>query len=90
MCFGSPGPSEFFLRYATGMPWPRLTEIVWEDAEQGLGMAMSTVATEKNRELLFIATCFTNGDIVFFTSISRGRPPENRQSLSPAKSQILL
>ena len=42
-----------------------MTEIAWEDAEQGLDMATSTVATEKNRELLFIATCFTNGDIVF-------------------------
>ena len=47
------------------MPRPRLTEIAWEDAEQGLGMAMSTIATEKNNELLFIATCLTNGDIVF-------------------------
>ena len=28
-----------------------MTEIAWEDAEQGLGMAMSTVASEKNREL---------------------------------------
>ena len=44
--------SFFFLRYATDeIPWPRLTEIAWEDAEQGLGMAMSTVASEKNREL---------------------------------------
>ena len=29
-----------------------LNEIAWEDAVQGLGMAMSTVASEKNRELL--------------------------------------
>ena len=32
-----------------------LTEIAWEDAVQlvqGLGMAMSTLASEKNRELL--------------------------------------
>ena len=28
-----------------------LNEIAWEDAVQGLGMAMSTVASEKNREL---------------------------------------
>ena len=56
MCFGSPGPSEFFLRYATGMPWPW---IVWKDAEQGLGMAMSTMLPWQ----LFIATCFANGDI---------------------------
>ena len=31
-----------------------LTEIAWEDAVQGLGMAMSTVASEENREMLFI------------------------------------
>ena len=38
-----------------------LTEIAWEDAEQGLGIlgiAMSTVASEKNRELLFIGNVF--------------------------------
>ena len=29
-----------------------LTEITWEHAVQGLGMAMSTLASEKNRELL--------------------------------------
>ena len=56
-----------------------LTEIAWEDDVQGLGMAMSTVASEKNRELLFPATCFTNSGIsaCCFTSISRARPPEN-------------
>ena len=31
-----------------------MTEIAWEGAVQGLGMAMSTIASEKNRELLFI------------------------------------
>ena len=31
-----------------------MTEIAWEDAVQGLGMAMSTVASEENREMLFI------------------------------------
>ena len=41
----------FFLRYATEIPWPRLR--TWEDDVQGLDMAMSTVASEKNRELLF-------------------------------------
>ena len=35
-----------------------LTEIAWEDAVQGLGMAMSTIASEKNRELLFIGYIF--------------------------------
>ena len=55
MRFGSRGPSEFFsqIRYRNA-----LTEIAWEDAEQGLGMAMSTVASEKNREMLFIGNLF--------------------------------
>ena len=35
-----------------------LTEIAWDDAVQGLGMAMSTVASEKNREMLFIGNVF--------------------------------
>ena len=35
-----------------------LTEIAWEDAVQGLGMAMSTAASEKNREMLFIGNLF--------------------------------
>ena len=35
-----------------------LTEIVWEDDVQGLGKAMSTVASEKNRELLFTGNVF--------------------------------
>ena len=35
-----------------------LTEIAWEDAVQGLGLAMSTVASEKNREMLFIGNVF--------------------------------
>ena len=47
-----------------------LTETAWEDAVQGLGMAMSAVASDKNREMLL--TCFTNSDI----SASRERPPE--------------
>ena len=34
------------------------TEIASEDAEQGIGVAMSTVASEKNRELLFIGNVF--------------------------------
>ena len=37
------------------MPSP---EIAWEDAEQGLRMAMSTLAWEKNTELLFIGNVF--------------------------------
>ena len=44
------GPSEF----ATNA----LTEIAWEDAVQGLGMAMSTVASEKNSEMLFMGNVF--------------------------------
>ena len=35
-----------------------LTEIAWEDAVQGLGVAMFTVASEKNREMLFIGNVF--------------------------------
>ena len=35
-----------------------LTENAWEDAVQGIGMAMSTVASEKNREMLFIGNVF--------------------------------
>ena len=35
-----------------------LTEKAWEDAIQGLGIAMSTVASEKNKELLFIGNVF--------------------------------
>ena len=35
-----------------------LTEIAWEDSVQGLGMAMSTVESEKNREMLFIGNVF--------------------------------
>ena len=35
-----------------------LNEIVWEDALQGLGMAMSAVVSEKNRELLFVGNVF--------------------------------
>ena len=79
MSFGSRGPSEFFahIRHRNAF-----TEIAWEDAEQGLGMVMSTLALEKNRELLFIGNLyFTNSDIsrYCFTSISRARPPENRK-----------
>ena len=55
MRFGSRGPSEFFsqIRHRNA-----LTEIAWEDAVKGIGMAMSTVASEKNRELLFISNVF--------------------------------
>ena len=35
-----------------------MTEIAWGDAVQVLGMAMSTVASEKNREMLFIGNVF--------------------------------
>ena len=35
-----------------------LTEIAWEDAEQGLGIAMSTVPLAKNGELSFIGNVF--------------------------------
>ena len=35
-----------------------LTEIAWEDAVQGLGLAITTVASEKNRDMLFIGNVF--------------------------------
>ena len=49
MRFGSRGPSEFFsqIRHRNA-----LTEIACEDAVQGLGMVVPTLASEKNRELL--------------------------------------
>ena len=55
MRFGSRGPSESFseIRHRNAF-----TEIAWEDVEQGLGMVMSTSASEKNRELLFIGNVF--------------------------------
>ena len=55
MRFGSRGPSEFFSQIRHRNVW---TEIAWEDDVQGLDMAMSTVASEKNRELLFIVNVF--------------------------------
>ena len=51
MRFASRCPSEF----ATEMPWLRLRGI---KAVPELGMAMSTVASEKNRKLLFISNVF--------------------------------
>ena len=49
MLFGSRVRAIFFsqIRHRNA-----LTEIAWEDDVQALGMAMSTVASEKNRELL--------------------------------------
>ena len=70
----------FFLRFATEMPWTRLrgkTPLIQE-----LDMAMSTVALEKNRELLFIGNVFYKQwhiSACCFTSISRARPLENRK-----------
>ena len=61
MRFGSRAPCEFF--FSDTPPKFAFTEIGWEDAEQGLGMVMSTLASEKNRELLFIDNVFTNSDI---------------------------
>ena len=73
MRFGSQrGPSEFFF---SRIPF----KIAWEDAVEGLGMAMSTEASEKNKELLFISNVFYKqwNSACGFTSISRARPPEN-------------
>ena len=49
MRFGSRGPSEFSSQISHRNT---LTEKAQEDAVQGLGVAMSTVASEKYRELL--------------------------------------
>ena len=66
---------------AFGIKMPSITENAWEDAEHGLGMVMSTLVSEKNRELFFIGKVFKKSDIsgCCFTSISRARPPENRK-----------
>ena len=48
--FGSRDPSEFARDCV-------------EEAVQGLGIAMSTVASEKNGKCCLSATCFTNSDI---------------------------
>ena len=56
MRFGSRVRASFFfsqIRHRNA-----LTEIAWEDDVQGPGMAMSTVASEKNRELMFTGNVF--------------------------------
>ena len=58
MRFGSRDPSEIFsqIRHRNAF-----NEIACEVTEQGLGMAMlamSTLVSEKNRELLFIGNVF--------------------------------
>ena len=40
--------------------------MAWEDAIQGLGMAMSTVVSEKNRKMLFIGNVFYKQLCVLF------------------------
>ena len=77
--FGSRGPSEFFsqIRHRNA-----LTEIAWEDVEQGLGMAISTLASEKNMELLFI------GNVFYKQWHLEGTTSLKSQILIPARSQI--
>ena len=78
MRFGSRGPSKFFsqLRHPNAF-----TEIEWADGERGLGIAMSTLVSEKQGIVTgyccLSATRFTNSDIsgCCFTSISKARPP---------------
>ena len=48
MRFRSPGPSEFISQISHRNAFTEITE----DAEQGLGMVMSTLAAEQIRELL--------------------------------------
>ena len=71
-----------------------LTEIAWKEAVQGLGMAMSTVASDKNvQEIVRLSvTCFTNSYISArcFTRISRARPPENRNINPQQEARFLL
>ena len=64
MRFGSRAPCEFF--FSDTPPKFAFTEIGWEDAEQGLGMVMSTLASEKNR--LFFRTITRSG---LFTTTTR-------------------
>ena len=79
---GSRGPSEFFsqIRHRNAF-----TEIAWEDPEQGLGMAMSTLAAEKNRELLRGIVVYRQRVLQTVTSLAvaslfRGHDrPENRK-----------
>ena len=60
MRFGSRGPSDHVTTFFSQIRHRNaLTEIAWEDAVQGIGMAMFTVASEKNRELLFIGNVFS-------------------------------
>ena len=55
MRLGSRGPSESFsqIRHSNAV-----TEIASGDAVHGLGMTMSTVASEKDRKLSFISNVF--------------------------------
>ena len=46
-----------------------MTEKAWEDAVQGLDMAMSTVASEKNRELLQGIVVYRQCDLQTVTSL---------------------
>ena len=71
MRFGSRCPSDFFSQIHHRNAF---TETAWEDAEQGLGVAMSTLASEKKQQIVvYRAMCFTKSDICGcgFTSISR-------------------
>ena len=74
------GPSEF----ATNA----LTEIAWEDAVQELGMAMSTVASEKNSEMLFIGNVFYKQwhRFMLFRLCFEGTTSWKSQILTPAGS----
>ena len=56
MRFGSCVRASFFFSRIRHQN--TLNKISWEDDVQGLGMAMSTVASEKNRELLFTGNVF--------------------------------
>ena len=66
MRFGSRGPSKFFsqLRHPNAF-----TEIEWADGERGLGIAMSTLVSEKNRELLQVIVVYRQRGLQTVTSL---------------------
>ena len=76
----SPSPYSFRVTWSERVRHRNaLTEITWEGAVQGQGMAMSAIASEKNRNCCLSATCFTNSGISAYclTGVSRARHPEN-------------
>ena len=95
MRFGSRCPSEFFsqqIRHRNALP-----ETAWEDAVQGIGMAMSTVAPEKKQgivdyrqsvlltSLCVVSLVFRGHDLLKITNIN----PQQEARFSLWKNLIL-